>query len=207
MVLSGRCPYARLNLRWNPFSEPAPADRPALVVGDVSELVARLGAGRVCLQLRGGHGRGKTSRLLALHARLGAPYIRLRDEAALPAAPVLLLDEGELLWRRPWWRLRSCRALAVSTHRPLGWLRGLGFRVETVEVGGLDAAGLSALAARRLSWARRGPGPLPQVPPRTIAALLARHGSDVRAIEAALYDGVERLREIGDVEVYPQSGA
>lgn len=208
MVLSRRCAYSRLNLRWNPFSEPSPAERPALVVGDVSALAARLGDERVCLQLRGAHGRGKTSRLLALHAALGAPYIRLRDQHALPpGAPVLLLDEGELLWRRPWWRLRRCRALAVSTHRPLWWLRGLGFRVETVWVDGLDAAGLAALVARRLAWARRGPGPVPQVPPRTIAALLDQHGSDVRTIEAALYHGVEQLQEIGDVEVHPQRRA
>ncbi|MEL6348358.1 MAG: hypothetical protein AAFV53_34930 [Myxococcota bacterium] len=194
--------YAHLNLRWNPFSEPLPEDRLALVVGDVSSMASTLSTGRVCIQLMGDHGRGKTSRLLALKRTLGAPYVRLRDSHHIPAAPVVLLDEGELLWRRPWWRLRRCGAAAVSTHRDLSvMMRALGFSVVTRSVRGLSLDGLVAMVDHRLRWAQREEGPVPGVPLRTLRALLATYGDDVRTIEDVLYDRFAQLEEIGDVEV------
>ena len=193
--------FSHLNLRWNPFGEPAPEDRPALVVFDPAPLAARLQPG-VAVQLVGDHGRGKTSRLLALKRHLGAPYVRLRDAWQIPVAPVVLLDEAEQLWRRPFWRLPRCGALALSTHRDLSLpLRALGFSVETVPVGGIGKAALSALLHRRIDWARRGPGPVPQVPDETLDRLLHRFGDDVRAMERALYAAVQRMTEVGDVEV------
>lgn len=194
--------YSDLNLRWNPFSEPLPSERPGLVVGDISGLVEILGRGRVCLQLLGRHGRGKTSRLLALHAALGAPYVRLRDSREIPQAPLVLLDEGELLWRRRWWRLWRCGAVAISTHRDLGWgMRRLGFSVTTRVVRGLKTPDLVEMVSRRLDWARKGPGPVPQVPERTLRILQGQYGDDVRAIEGALYERFAALDDI--VEVAP----
>lgn len=193
--------FCHLNLRWNPFGEPAPEDRPALVVFDPTPLAERLQPG-VAVQLVGDHGRGKTSRLLALQHHLDAPYVRLRDAWQIPVAPVVLLDEAEQLWRRPFWRLLQCGALALSTHRDLSLpLRALGFSVETVSVGGITKAQLAALLARRIAWARRGPGPVPCVPPETLDRLVERFGDDVRSMERALYASVQRMREVGDVEV------
>lgn len=193
--------FSHLNLRWNPFGEPDPEERPALVVFDPAPLAARLQPG-VAVQLVGDHGRGKTSRLLALKLHLGAPYVRLRDAWQIPVAPVVLLDEAEMLWRRPFWRLPRCGALVVSTHRDLRLpLRALGFSVETVPVEGIDRERLSAVFARRIAWARRGPGPVPRVPQETLDRLLARFGDDVRSMERALYASVQRMTEVGDVEV------
>lgn len=193
--------FAHLNLRWNPFGEPPVEERPGLVVFDPQPLIDRLQPG-VALQLRGRHGRGKSSRLLALHRALGAPYVRLRDSRTIPTAPIVLLDEGELLLRRPAWRLARCRAVAISTHRDLSLpLRALGFRPQSVVVEGISEERLAALCARRLEWARRGPGPIPVVPPRTLRRLRARFGDDIRSMEGALYEAVQRMREVGDVEV------
>ena len=60
---------------------------------------------------------------------------------------------------------------------------------------------LPALLHRRIDWARRGPGPVPQVPDETLDRLLHRFGDDVRAMERALYASVQRMTEVGDVEV------
>jgi hypothetical protein len=52
---------------------------------------------------------------------------------------------------------------------------------------------------RRIEWARRGPGPLPQIRLQTAQAMLDHFGDDLRAIEFCLYDLYQNLREIQDV--------
>jgi hypothetical protein len=65
----------------------------------------------------------------------------------------------------------------------------------------LDVAALEQVFRRRVEAARRAPGPLPCVPREVVERLVRRHGEDVRAMELALYEGVQRLMEVGNVEV------
>ena len=65
------------------------------------------------------------------------------------------------------------------THR----LEMKGFEVSTLSVTMLAGPGfLRRLVDRRMEWARRRPGPLPRIDEAELAALSARHGSDIRAI-------------------------
>lgn len=192
-------PYAHLNLRFNPFREATREERAALAVVDVGDLVPWLSAPRRVVQFVAPHGHGKSTHLIALHARFpGAPFIKLHegDRVEIPAAPLVFIDEIELirdrraLWRRP-------ASFAFGSHRDLG-AELAGLEVRTIPPG---APRLREIVERRLEWARRGPGRIPTVPDRTLAALSARHGGDVRAIEAELYDVIQRMPEAGDAEV------
>jgi hypothetical protein len=201
-------PFTHLNLQRNPFGEPPPGERTALVVADVEALADQLMRPGKAIQLMGEHGRGKTSRLLALQSRLSdrlgqpVPYVRLRDDRAIPAGRVILLDEGALLPRRAWWRLLRVGSLAVSTHLNLkALLWPLGFQVRTHRVAGVDAARLAQIFERRLEWARWGPGPIPTIPRVTIETLIGRYGDDVRSMEGALYDRIQAMDEVCDVQV------
>ena len=73
-----RLPFAHLNLRRNPFGEVAREERPALVVADLEPLLAEIADPGRAVQIIGDSGRGKTSLLLALGARLpDACYVRV----------------------------------------------------------------------------------------------------------------------------------
>lgn len=198
-------PFAHLNLRRNPFGEPAPEERAALAVAEVEPWAARLARGRFALQLVGECGRGKTTHLLALHARFpGAPLVRLGPDLPLAVAPgpLVFVDEAQHLPpRRRAALFRACGALALTTHEDLApELRAAGLEVETVRLSGLDPARLEAILTRRLEWARRGPGPIPTLAPGACERLVARFGDDVRAIEDHLYEQVQRLEAPGPLD-------
>ncbi len=195
-------PFAHLNLRRNPFGEATPAERAALAVlvdGDVERWARQLREERFALQLVGECGRGKTTHLLALHARLpAAPLTRVGPgptPARVAPAPLAFVDEAQLLPRRALRALlRGSGALALTTHVDLEPdLRAAGYEVETVRLAGLAPARLEAMLVRRIEWARRGPGPTPTLAPGACARLVARFGDDVRAIEDHLYEVVQAL--------------
>jgi hypothetical protein len=196
-----RLPFAHLNLRWNPFGEPSLPERASLAVLDLPELL-----GNDPVQLVGESGRGKTTHLLGLQARHpGAVYERLhegddRTRGPIPDSGVFLLDEAQRL-RPALLRAILARplALAFGTHVDLSVAAGRPLR--TVRVDGVDPGRLRTIVDRRLEWARRGPGPIPVVTDRALEILLARHGSDLRAIEGCLYDAVQRLEAPVHVEV------
>jgi hypothetical protein len=194
-------PFAHLNLRFNPFGEATPEERARLAVVELPDL----GSADV-VQLLGDCGRGKTTHLLALGARQpGAVYERLdegqdRCRSAVPPSGLFLLDEAQRL--RPWALRRLLRRegpVALGTHVDLS--AAAGRPLPTIRLQGLDAARLRAIVERRLEWARRGAGPVPVVPDRTLHALIERHGDDLRAIEGRLYDAVQALKEPCHVEV------
>jgi len=195
-------PFAHLNLRLNPFGEPPVAARASLAIVDLPEL--RAGDP---VQLIGESGRGKTTHLLALRARHpDAAYERLHEgehrlRTAPPAAGVFLLDEAQRLRPADLRRLgaRAGLVLAFGTHDDLSPIVGRPLRTVRVDVVG--AARLRAIVDRRIEWARRAPGPVPRISDSALATLVARYGTDVRAIEGALYDAVQRMEEPGDVEV------
>jgi hypothetical protein len=196
-----RLPFAHLNLRRNPFGEPPVEARAALAIVDLPEL--RAGDP---VQLIGDSGRGKTTHLLALRARHpGAVYERLHEgESRLrtpaPSGGVFLLDEAQRLNPADLRRLfAGSLVLALGTHDDLSPIAGRPLRTVRVDV--VDVARLRAIVDRRLEWARREPGPVPVVTDAVLSVLVARHGTDVRAIEGTLYDAVQRLEEPGHVEV------
>ncbi|MFN7972892.1 MAG: hypothetical protein U0166_11175 [Acidobacteriota bacterium] len=200
--------FARLNLRWNPFGEAGLATRAGLaIVGEdvLGGLASALARDRTAVQILASEGRGKTTYLLALAARAGARYVRAQEETVIAPSPreALCCDEIELLPARVRRRLYArCGSIALSTHADLTReLARAGLAVVTHRVSIGDRDELAAIIDRRISWARRGPGALPRVPEASIAALQARHGDDVRAIEADLYHAFQGLREVGDVEV------
>jgi len=193
--------FAPLNLRWNPFEEPPWEDRAALAVADLPEL--RPGDP---VQIVGGRGRGKTTLLLALAARHpGAVYGRVEEgedryRGETPDRGTLLLDEADRLRPRLLRRLldRPLR-LALGTHGDLSAAAGRPLR--TVRAGVADPGRLEEILRRRIEWARRGPGPVPRIPPEAVRRLIARFGDDLRAIEGFLYDVFQELKGPGDVQV------
>jgi hypothetical protein len=66
---------------------------------------------------------------------------------------------------------------------------------------GLDVTRLRGIVERRIDWARRAPGPVPEVSDDALRALIRRHGDDVRAIEGTLYEAIQSMKEPGPVPV------
>lgn len=199
-------PWARLNLRHNPFGEPTPAEEAALLVVPGSQALAEaVRTPGTALQMLGECGRGKTARLRLLEHRFpGAPYVYLPEDGPLPAlprlrrraggGPALLLDEAQRLPRRHLRRLsrhaaRSGTSLALATHRDLAReLAAAGLRVATVRVEGLEVEHLLAIVGRRLRWARAAPGPVPELDRESARRLVERFGDDLRALLDHLYE-------------------
>ncbi|REJ73365.1 MAG: hypothetical protein DWQ36_02090 [Acidobacteria bacterium] len=192
-------PYARLNLRRNPFGEPTEEELALLVVADLGEMTAWLALPGHALQLIGDCGRGKTARLLALRALVepAPPYVYLAEGEPIPALPgsgMLLLDEAQRLpTRRLRALLRRLDRIALATHEDLeGELRRAGYEVRTETVAGLDLPTFEAIVERRLEWARLAAGPLPRLAEGGLADLHARHGDDLRSALGELYDIYQR---------------
>jgi hypothetical protein len=194
-------PFAHLNLRFNPFGEAGLDERPSLAVVDLPDLHP----GDV-FQFVGDSGRGKTTHLLALWGRHpGAVYERLQEgqdrcRGPLPESGLLLLDEAQRL--RPS-RLRSLLRrqgpTVLGTHLDLS--QAARRSIPTVFLRGLDPSRLRSIVERRIGWARRSDGPVPEVPDTTLRSLIQRHGDDLRAIEGTLYDAIQSMKEPGPVAV------
>lgn len=200
-------PFAHLNLRFNPFGELPLELRAELAIVDVASLVEQLRERKFVVQFMGDKGRGKTTHLLALKQHFpSAAYVHIPEDdmPPIPEGDPLMIDEVQ---RLPYWKRRRIFRrdvpLVLGTHqdfeRPL---RRAGRRVVSVDVGlALTAQRLADLLARRIEFARRAAGPLPQLTPASINSMLAAHGSDVRAIEGHLYHVFQNLKEPGRVEV------
>jgi hypothetical protein len=194
-------PFAHLNLRFNPFGEAGLDERPSLAVVDVPALLP----GDV-VQFVGASGRGKTTHLLALRARHpGAAYERLdegqdRCRCRVSASVLLLLDEAQRL-RPSLLRLLLRREgpVALGTHVDLS--AAARRPIPTILLRRLDVPKLRRIVERRIAWARRADGPVPEVPDAALRALIERHGDDVRAIEGTLYDAIQYMKEPGPVAV------
>jgi hypothetical protein len=122
----------------------------------------------------------------------------LRDHALLDVARVVLVDESQRLsTSRLRELLRRGSSLALATHRSHAReLRRAGITVRNVRLAGLAPPPLGRYVAVRMEWARRGAGPLPQVPDDLLAALWRTHGGDVRAIEDTLYEWLQDRTEL-----------
>ena len=198
--------YEGLNLKRNPFGEPGPRERARLAILDVGAYEGLLREGGWVVQFIGESGRGKSTHMRALHARFpGAPfrYIAEGERPKIAPAPLWFLDETQ---RLSWWTLRrlfrGCEAMAIGTHADhSAQIRRAGKRVEVVEVGGVDRALLRRIFEARLEWARRGEGEVPWLEDEDLDALIGRFGDDVRGMEGWLYERVQRMEEVGRIEV------
>jgi hypothetical protein len=207
-------PYAHLNLRRNPFAFPALDQLERLAILDIERHIPRLLAGGYVVQFIGEQGRGKTTHMRALHARLQAesgdqeiPYLYFPEEGVHPripwGAPILFLDETQRLswWtRRKLWR--SGKGLAIATHEDHHpELERAGRPHEVVWIEGLSLEKLARIIDARFEWARRGEGAIPWLEREDLEALIARFGDDLRAIELLLYDAIQNMQRPGRVEL------
>ncbi len=193
--------FQQLNLRWNPFGQPEPEDIPRLAVVDVEPLVPRLKLPGFAVQYLGEAGRGKSTHLAALHAYFpDMPYLRFPENTKIPPipeAPVLFLDETQRLPAHLRQRLFTRRAsFALGTHQDHAEeLERAGVQTVTIRLQGLAPERLAQIVARRIEWARRGPGLVPRVPAAVLVRLIEQYGDDLASILDRLYVEFQELEE------------
>lgn len=192
-------PWAWCNLSRNPFGELTPQERVELAVVDVAAIADRVQQRYAAVQWIGGCGRGKTTRMLVLRQVLSdSTYVYLPEDQPCPSIPAgnpLLIDEAQRLPRRIRRKVFSAGIpLVLATHRDLGRaLRRAGYSVHTEQIGrGNDAALIHQVLNRRVQASRLADGPIPQLTLKQAAVLARRFGSDIRGIEAYLYEQVQR---------------
>jgi hypothetical protein len=187
--------FLQHNLRWNPFEETSLEQRPDLAV-DVPNLHLQH---RQAILFLGEKGRGKTTHLLGLHAQHpNAPYIHLPEfgqQPSIPKADLIFLDEAQRLprlFRTRFWR--RAKTWVIASHQDHRYeLERAGFVVQVLHLQGLSFCKLEQIVQKRLEWARRGAGAVPNVPTALLQALLKQHSDDLRAIEDALYVWFQKL--------------
>ncbi len=187
-------PFAHLNLRHNPFGELDTIERVALALVDLDDVVARLRRPGFAVQFIDEKGCGKTTHLLALRKFLqNAPYVHVAEgeRPTVPRRRPLLLDDAQRLPPTVRRRVFARRgSIAIGTHEDLTLeLVRAGFEVRTVRPSHhLSVERLHQIFARRIEWARRGEGRLPTIGIHEVRVLMERFGSDVRSMEAQLYE-------------------
>ena len=198
-------PYARLNLRRNPFGDLNLAERAELAIVNVASIVARLDNPRYAVQFVGEKGFGKTTHLLAILRQLPqATYYHIPEgtRPPVPQGSPLMIDESQRLthWQR-WSVFRRRTALVLGTHQDhRRALQRVGRSVETIHVADrMNTDRLTTLLNARIRCCQRGPGPIPSIRRATAQLLLQRFGPDIRTIEDTLYSRFQSLREVQDV--------
>jgi hypothetical protein len=195
--------FEKQNLRWNPFGEPAAEEMAALAVVEVDQYVERLRRPGFAVQYLGEEGRGKSTHLRALHRFFpDMPYLKFPENTKIPKiphAPVLFLDETQRLPPQLRRRIFSGRrSFVIGTHEDhSAELARAGIETVSIRLSGLPPERLAEIIDRRLEWARRGPGPLPEVSPSKIAWLIATYGDNLSAILGRLYDEFQTLEAGG----------
>ena len=160
------------------------------------------GAPRVAWSAPGGEGREASG---GEGGRDGWPSV--------PEGDPLFLDDAHELAGEAWPAILTGRRVVVAaTQRDLGPVlagshaatarcgpAGAGpVEVRTIRIAERIAPDhLDRIVARRLEWARRGPGPLPKVARATLVSLLARHGPDLRAVTDDLYERIQTHGPLG----------
>ncbi|MFN3266707.1 MAG: hypothetical protein ACK41E_07690 [Deinococcales bacterium] len=183
------------NLRWNPFEE-LPLEERHLIAVEIPELELKIGHAILIL---GEKGRGKTTHLLKLRQQHpNAPYIYLPEfgtQPRVPKADLIFLDEAQRLphfFRRQIWK--RAKSWVIASHQNhQDELRRAGFTTQILHLHGLSLGKLEQIMQRRLEWARRNAGDLPQVPTQILEALLKQYHDDLRSIEDALYTYYQNL--------------
>ncbi|MEM8711018.1 MAG: hypothetical protein AAGG01_08705 [Planctomycetota bacterium] len=192
--------FAALGLRCNPFGELDRSDRARVACVSVERFAAHLKEPRRALQLMGDHGRGKSTHLLALHARHYAEcaydQVHLDSGPLAPAPGLRFVDSVENVPEKARTRLfRSASGLAITTHRDhTAELRRYGFEVLTARIGIASLADLATIVEARIMHQELDGYSAPRPSRERLAELHADFGDDVRGIEGVLYADYERLR-------------
>lgn len=197
MTISSRVsPYARLNLRRNPFGELTREERADMAVVLIERWLPLLRDPRTAVQFIGPCGHGKTTHLLAIERGLpGATYIYLPEVGVRPIIPIwrpLLIDEAQRL--SYWQRRRVFKLggpLVLGTHEDLtSPLRRHGLKVTTVEVAADQSPQrLKNILNRRIEASRLSDSSeVPSISLDHVLALQTKFGSDIRRMEHYLYD-------------------
>lgn len=191
-------PWARLNLRRNPFGELTSSERLETAIVDVQPLLGFLEQGRTAIQFVGECGRGKTTRLLALRAKLPqSSYVYLGEDQPCPAIPAgspVMIDEAQRLAKAVQVSVfASGLPLVLATHADLSRpLRRFGYVIQTEQIGiGNDPELVQRLLNRRIEVSRLTDGPIPSVSLEDATKLVQRFGTNIRSIEHHLYDRVQ----------------
>ncbi|MEL6546207.1 MAG: hypothetical protein AAFQ82_16385 [Myxococcota bacterium] len=185
------------NLRFNPFGELPPGERGRLVVGNLPPVNEHL-------EILADAGHGKSSSLLALALRHPeARYIYVPEgESSIDTTPVrlLLLDEAQRVRPRILRRMvRQGTTLVMGTHEPMA--NRLRVAVKRWPLPPLGLSRLRAIVDRRIAHAQVRPGASLEVSDERLIQLLERFQGNIRAIEDALYDAVQKALEDGHVRI------
>jgi hypothetical protein len=191
-------PWARCNLRRNPFGELTPQERAEVAVVDVESIARRVARTGSAVQLIGDCGRGKTTRMLALARRLpAASYVYLPEDGPCPAiaeGSPLLIDEAQRLPKAAWRCVFATGLpLVLATHRNMSrLLRRFDYSVQTDWIGeGNTPELICQLLNQRMEASRLREGPIPVISLDDADRLFKRYGSDIRGIENYLYERVQ----------------
>lgn len=207
-------PFDALGLRCNPFGALTRDEWASLAILPES-LLAALQAGSGYLQVIGERGRGKTTCLLGLAQHFVSAgerviYERIPEgqrhcETGLTGLDRFLLDEAQRL--SPWQRGQLLRAAAGGLRIVLGshadYTRHFArHRLHLYTVRIADAASpahLAAILARRLDCFAFDHPPRVGFTPDAVEYLHRTYGTDLRAVENALYHVFQRLAAPGDL--------
>lgn len=191
-------PFARFNLYRNPFGELTREERIELALVDVSAIRNWLSGPRRAVQLVGDCGRGKTTRMLKVSQQFpDSVYVYLPEDEPCPPIPVgspLLIDEAQRLPRKVRGDVfRSGLPLLLGTHCDLSRALGRhGYEVSTNSIGQENSAALvHQIMNRRIEASRLSCGAVPALSLCDAEWLVAKFGSDVRAMEGYLYEKMQ----------------
>lgn len=162
------------------------------------------------LQVIARKGRGKTSTLLALahhftESRARVAYERLppghhQIATDLPGLDVFCLDEAQRLAPNGIARLivhlrkAGGPRLMIGSHIGWGPLFALGrLPLYTARLGHAQPAHLVAIVERRLAHFALSGEPCAELAPGVLAHLVSKYGSNIRAIEAELYEAFQKV--------------
>lgn len=200
-------PFHHLGLRCNPFRALTDEEwvEVAVLPERVEELLASEAGAHV--QLLGDQGRGKSTALRSLAARLADrgrrvryEYLgegRNRFETDAKELDVFLLDEAQRLNGGERRRLLSLAGrtplrLIISSHEDMAVVfqrMGLSVQTLTVEVG--DEEHFRRIIERRLAYFALDPHRPPDLAEELVSRVWAEFGSDLRSAERFLYEALQ----------------
>ncbi len=189
-------PYAKQNLRYNPFGELDRQDRIDLAIPrcDFDEVTRFVLMDKSAVQFIGEMGSGKSTHLLLLASQLPQfGYLHLPVDQSRIVLPkeFLLVDEAQRIPRLQVKSLfQQANHILLGTHRCFEKrLLRLGFQVKTINLDLLpNDQWLQSAFQRRIDRARRSDRTVPQIQLSTVLKLRNKFGNNIRAMERQLYE-------------------
>jgi hypothetical protein len=199
-----RSPYARFNLRRNPFGELTREERAELAVVDVAPWLDALRQPSTVVQFIGPKGSGKTTHLLAIERYLpAARYVYLLEDGPIPVIPLarpLLIDEAQRLsLRQRKTMFNAGGPLVLGTHEDLSReARRAGLEVVTEHVAAEHTPErLALILNRRIEASRISDATVPRIDIAHARDLMQNPALSIRDIEQSLYDNFQKAAQTG----------